>query len=347
MATDIADLARRLAREAEPVCRHYLSNGRREGQYWRVGDIRNTPGRSLFVRLTGPVAGKGLDAATGDHGDLLDIIRVACDLEDFRDILGEARRFLCLPTSERQQIPDVRVRSASNGSRNAARRLIAATKPISGTIAEAYLRNRGITDLRMCEALRFHARCFYRPDDQCPTQTWPALIATVTDLGGAATGAQRTWLSPDGTDKAPVASPRRALGDLRGRAVRFGEVADVMAAGEGIETVLSLKMALPKIPLAAALSSSNLGQLLLPATLRRLYILRDNDPAGERAMETLTARAAAQGIEAIPLIPRLGDFNDDLRLLGLDALRSNLRAQLTPDDTIRFLDVEMQASPGA
>ncbi|HQS50226.1 MAG TPA: DNA primase, partial [Xanthobacteraceae bacterium] len=41
------DLSRRLADRAEAVCRHYLSNGRREGRYWLVGDIRNTPGRSL------------------------------------------------------------------------------------------------------------------------------------------------------------------------------------------------------------------------------------------------------------------------------------------------------------
>ena len=45
------DLARRLAREAEAVCRHYLSNGKRNGRYWLVGDVHNTPGRSLFVRL--------------------------------------------------------------------------------------------------------------------------------------------------------------------------------------------------------------------------------------------------------------------------------------------------------
>ena len=51
MARDASDLAHRLAREAEAVCRHYLSNGRREGNYWLVGDVRNTPGRSMFVRL--------------------------------------------------------------------------------------------------------------------------------------------------------------------------------------------------------------------------------------------------------------------------------------------------------
>ena len=64
MPRDASELAHRLAREAEAVCRHYLSNGRREGRYWLVGDVRNTPGRSMFVRLKespkGP-AGKWTD----------------------------------------------------------------------------------------------------------------------------------------------------------------------------------------------------------------------------------------------------------------------------------------------
>ena len=51
MPRDAAELAHRLAREAEAVCRHYLSNGKREGRYWLVGDVHNTPGRSMFVRL--------------------------------------------------------------------------------------------------------------------------------------------------------------------------------------------------------------------------------------------------------------------------------------------------------
>jgi len=59
MSSPAADLARRLARSAEAVCRHYLSNGHREGRYWLVGDVANTSGRSLFVRLSGPASGKG------------------------------------------------------------------------------------------------------------------------------------------------------------------------------------------------------------------------------------------------------------------------------------------------
>ena len=51
MTESPSDLARRLSRQAEAVCRHYLSAGHREGRYWLVGDVLNTPGRSMFVRL--------------------------------------------------------------------------------------------------------------------------------------------------------------------------------------------------------------------------------------------------------------------------------------------------------
>ena len=59
MSDNASDLARRMARQAEAVCRHYLPSGRREGRYWLVGDARNTPGRSMFVRLKGAESGKG------------------------------------------------------------------------------------------------------------------------------------------------------------------------------------------------------------------------------------------------------------------------------------------------
>ena len=210
------------------------------------------------------------------------------------------------------------------------------------TLAETYLRNRGITPLHEDGALRFHPRCYYRPDDHSPTETWPAMIAVVTDLSGAITGAHRTWLDPDGFDpvrlgKAPIDTPRRAMGDLIGNAVRFGAANDVLAAGEGIETMLSLRCVLPTLPMAAALSANHLAALLLPPTLRRLYIARDNDAAGDAAAMTLTERAHADGIEAIIWSPRRGDFNEDLRGFDLDSLRAALRIQLAPQDVACFM----------
>lgn len=336
-----SDLATRLGREAEAVCRHYLGAGHRQGNYWQVGDARNTPGRSMFVRLKetmkGP-AGKWTDAATGEHGDLIDVIRESCGLIDFADVLDEARSFLSIPRPEPTPAPNKRPgKPALSGSAEAARRLIAMSKPISGSPVETYFRNRGITALHGTGNLRFHSHCYYRPDDHGPLETWPAMIAAVTDLNGRITGAHRTWLAPDGTDKAPVETQRKAMGDLLGHAVRFGVPGDVMAAGEGIESVLSVSQALPDMAMAAALSAAHLAAILFPETLRRLYVIRDNDPAGDGARDSLIERANAVGIEAIVLSPVLEDFNEDLRHLGFDTLRANLRCQLAPQDVARFM----------
>ena len=226
-----ADLAHRLARDAEAVCRYYLPHGRREGRYWLVGDVADTPGRSLFVRLHGPDHGKGAagrwqDAATLQYGDLLDLIALNRRLDRFRDVLAEARAFLSLPRPEPVSSPRPPVPC---GSPEAARRLFAMARPLSGTLAEAYLRGRGITALRGTGALRFHPGCYYRPHDGAPVETWPALIAAVTDLAGTVTGAHRTWLDPAGNGKAPIATPRRAMGHparqrgpLRGGSRRHG-----------------------------------------------------------------------------------------------------------------------------
>ena len=340
MSSIAADLARRLAHDAERVCRHYLSNGRRAGCYWLVGDTANTPGRSLYVRLRGPSSGRGAaghwrDAATGEHGDLLDLIAANQRLNTLRDVLDETRSFLSLPRPE----PDGLLALVPTGSPEAARRLFAMSKPLLHTVADTYLRGRGITALNDCTSLRFHPRCYYRPDDDDAAgtrTTWPAIVAAVTDLDGTITGAHRTWLDPSGRSKAPVATPRRAMGRLLGNGVRFGVATDTLATGEGIETMLSLRSVLPTLPTVAATSSAHLAALASPTSLRRLYIARDNDRAGEHAAETLTARAQADGIEALTLTPVLGDFNDDLCRLGADAFAAAIRVQLAPEDVERF-----------
>jgi hypothetical protein len=351
MPRNAAELAYRLAREAEAVCRHYLSNGRRVGNYWLVGDARNTSGRSMFVRLKGGAiggrpAGKWTDAATGEHGDLLDVIRESCGLVDFHDVTKEARRFLSLLPSE--SVSDCRPRPSSvpTGSPESARRLFGMSQPIADTVVETYLRGRGITNLDGIDSLRSHPRCYYRPEADSPTETWPAMIAAVTDLQGHITGAHRTWLDPSGRDKAPVDTPRRAMGYLLGHAVRFGPAVDVMAAGEGIETMLSLRCVMPSVPMVAALSAAHLAAILFPATLRRLYIVRDDDRAGDGAVAGLFDRAQSAGIEAAVLSPQCGDFNEDLRNFDINALRAALRIQLAPEDVARFLSTGVSTGIG-
>ncbi|WBO58972.1 toprim domain-containing protein [Acidocella sp. MX-AZ03] len=314
---------------------------------------------------------------------MLDLIRERRGLTEFRDVAEEARRFLGLAGDGHAagdkhrschlqgHVPSLRgacavpepqaddsadpASDATNAQR-AAKRLFGNAQPLSGTLGQTYLHRRGITAAALTGigALRFHPRCFYRATPDARPEPWPALIAAVTNLDGTITGIQRTWLDPDGFEpldpiqlgKAPLVTPRRALGLLLGHAARFGAttpglegepVNGLLVAGEGIETVLSLRCVLSAIPMAAALSAVHLAALMLPAGLRRLYIARDADPAGDRAVAGLTQRAIAAGVEAITLSPRHGDFNDDLRELGLAELRANLRVQLAPEDAVRFV----------
>ena len=340
---DAGELAIRLGRRAEAVCRNYLSNGRREGHYWLVGDVNNTPGRSMYVRLTGPETGKGAagkwtDAAVPDaHGDLLDVIAASIGRSDFRSIAAEARRFLSLPDPDPPEGAESDRTPAPSGSPEAARRLLAISQPIRGTLAETYLRSRGITALHDLGSLHFHPGCYYRPEGSRVTRTLPAMVAAVTDLTSTVTGAHRTWLPADGAWKPGIEIPRRAMGGLLGNGVRFGRAGAVMAGGEGIETVLSVRSGMPRMPMIAALSAAHLAAIAFPAELRRLYVVRDRDPAGNRARDSLISSATAVGIEAVDLTPRGGDFNDDLRDGGLDALLALLRDQLHPDDAGRFL----------
>jgi hypothetical protein len=338
MISAAADLARRLARDAEAVCRHYLSKGRRSGRYWIIGDVQNTPGRSLYVRLTGPdygpgAAGHWTDSATGEYGDLLDLIRLNRDHRRLGEAIDEARLFLSLP---RPVIPPPAHRSnAAHGSSEAARRLFHAGRPVPGTPAETYLRARGITARVDWPALRYHPSVYYRADDDAELELWPALLAAVTALDGTISGVQRTWLDRDRPAKAPIPDPRRALGCLLGNGVRFGKAADILAAGEGIETMLALKSVLPDLPMIAGLSANHLAALDLPSSLRRLYVARDNDAAGLKAAERLHERH--RDIDVRELVPVHADFNLDLCHLGAGTLLARLADQFVPDDRPRLL----------
>ena len=342
MSVETEELLRALAQDAEGVCRHYLPAGRREGSYWMVGDLQNTAGRSLFVRLTGPTSGPGArgkwqDSATSEYGDLLDIIRARTGITRFPELLEEARAHLGRPQPDLPDRPVPKKAKAPGGTSAAAARLFAASKPVAGTLADTYLRSRGLTQVGMMSALRFHPKCWHRDEGQSKSIPRPALIAAVTDGAGLCQGVHRTWLAPDGQGKAVVRTQRRAMGHLLGNAVRLTPHDDFLVVGEGIETMLSLVEAAPGLPVWAALSSGHLGAVLLPAGVQRLYIAIDRDPAGHRAAERLSARATEVGVSVQVLEPRLGDFNDDLRANGRLALRQYLAGQIGREDRQRLL----------
>ena len=316
-------IAAALAGRAEQVCRRYLPDGRRQGRYWTAGDVHGARGRSLFVRLAPPgVPGKWTDAATGEHGDLLDLIRIGIGATSLRPALDEARAFLAVPT-----VP-AGGEAAAYDRVQAARRLWRACRAIDGTHAEAYLRARAIHRCRF-PSLRFHPALNYR--DRRGFRCLPALVAAVAGDDGAIGGIHRTWLDPTAHAKAAVSSPRKALGRVHGRAVRFDSLEPrALLVGEGIETVLSLVTAVPAIPAAAALSAGSLAAFAPPSDLSRLVVARDNDPEGARAAQRLRRRCRGLGISTAVIVPQRGDFNDDLIAFGPQALAARVAPLFRP-----------------
>ena len=99
-----------------------------------------------------------------------------------------------------------------------------------------------------------------------------------------------------------------------------------MAAGEGIETMLSLAIGAADHADGGRASAAHLAAILFPTRCDALYVIaRDDDPAGDGAMATIDERPTA-GIEAIVLSPALGDFQRGSAGRHSDALRAAIRA---------------------
>src|SRR3546814_19487866 len=110
-----------------------------------------------------------------------------------------------------------------------------------------------------------------------------------------------------------------------------------MAFGEGIETRCALREVAPAVPVVAGLSAAHFAALLFPAGLRRLYVAREDDPAGRAAWAALNERALPLGIAVHPLEPPRDDLNTDLRRFGSARLAETLRPPVTPVHAAGFL----------
>ncbi len=320
------EISARLAERAEDVCRVYLSNGRRSGNYWLAGDVRNAKGKSLWVRLRGAgnAVGRWRDEAEeGAFGDLLDLIRINGDYAGMGDAMAEAERFLGAPL--RREMSSEPARAPADASASA-RRLFARGRDVAGTIAETYLRSRALT-LPPFYAVRFHANAMFL-DDEGARRSGPALLAAIRDADGAVTGVHRTWIAK--SDDGPIVQLRKIMGHAREHAVHLGGAGSAALVGEGVETVWSLRGTIEGVRLFAALSAAKLALWRWPRDVTRLFVAVDNDDnsAGQDAASRLIERAEAASLPAIPLFPRLGDFNDDLRELGVKELKSLISRQI-------------------
>lgn len=182
-----------------------------------------------------------------------------------------------------------------------------ATTPADGTLVETYLAARGL-HFSPPSTLRFHAGLKHPSGG-----IWPAMVALVTrGVEDAPLAIHRTFLSRDGSHKAPVDPQKMMLGPCRGGVVRLAPADDVMMVGEGIETCLAA-MQVRCHPAWAALSTSGLLALDLPDEVSDVIVLADGDDPGKAAARGAALRWKREGRRVrIAHPPRGMDFNDML-----------------------------------
>ena len=108
-----SELAELLARRVDGTeYQNCLPGARQSGGYWTAGNVQGDIGRSLYIHRSGPKCGRWDDAATGQFGDLLDLVSQALYArQDLRAAIRWASNWLGRNT----QIPGPRCHLAPLG----------------------------------------------------------------------------------------------------------------------------------------------------------------------------------------------------------------------------------------
>jgi len=186
---------------------------------------------------------------------------------------------------------------------------------LSGSLAERYLRFRGIDTTLLPPDLAFT----WSPHPEHPKSApYPCLIALITE-GGRWVGVQRTFLHETGLGKASIRPAKITNGVLGHGTVQCNtyRVEDILGLAEGVETALSAQQ-LFALPVWATLGCSRMDKIRLPSGVKRLLIFADNNDAGRQAAERAVRTYSLEGVDTSIALPPVGDgdWNNTLQRRG-------------------------------
>lgn len=322
----ISDSLRDLAHRWVP---DLFPNGRNVDSKWRLADITGRPPRnhgSCVIHLSDDHAGEWFDYEWQKGGGPASTVKEACGLS------GDALAAFCIELIERHggagylDRPRASRPARSTESEDAKRirnnREAGITwdqaVPYLGTLAETYLRARGISALPNVADLRFHGNCTHF----ATLKGVPALLALFRDPNGNPTsGIHRIYLKEDGSWHIGGDKPKMMLGTPGLVFLGAPDANGCIGIAEGIETTLAA-MELFNMPGVAAASTGGMrefGDYLRLSwnaahPLRSLSIWADKGKGGGEAAESLYAAAQAVGLPARIVYPQgADDFADDLK----------------------------------
>jgi putative DNA primase/helicase len=195
--------------------------------------------------------------------------------------------------------------------------------PIIGTIAEAYLRHRGLfmsTEVEAADALRFHPACPFRLEDRVIVRL-PTMLGLMRDIiTDEPKAVHRTALRDDGAGKADhpsLGNAKKMFGPMKGAVLKLtgdADVIDGLGIGEGIESALTVICAGWR-PVWACGSAGAIERFPVLPGVDSLTIFADADQAGMTAAAACQTRWAIAGLECRILAPPEAgaDWNDVVR----------------------------------
>ncbi len=192
----------------------------------------------------------------------------------------------------------------------AAKDMWIASEVIEGSPVVSYLESRALPadHVGMQENIRFARGSF-----DGSAKKHPMLIAAARDVHGDVVGVQRIFLTEEGSkiDKDCKRTPGRG----KGAAIRLaGEDASVEAPEhivicEGLEDGLSYARYYPDAVVWVAMGASNMANIVLPDSCRKVTIAHDNDETGRNAAGEMAEALVKRGLD-VYLAPPPQAFKD-------------------------------------
>ncbi|WP_336800498.1 DUF7146 domain-containing protein [Kaistia sp. MMO-174] len=336
----------------EAIVRELVPGGRKNGSTYTAKNparADRTAG-SFVVWLRGPAAGGWKDYATGEQGDIIDLVALAKatdrkgalawaeDRCGLRSMAEADRRAMEAAAAQRRREAEKHDQANALRKIDRARKMFASGSPeILGTPVETYLASRGIPlrEIKFLEdSFRFHPSLewWMGRRDGVPGPRFPAMLSQMVDGEGVPKALHVTFIAPDGRGKAPVEKPKLmwpatsglVIRVTRGAGNRNAETAAKLgkpaACGiwEGIEDTLSVALAVPELRLWAAGSLPNYLHVPDHACVDGWILGRDNDWGKEQA-QALFSRAfehferTGKPVTAVNATGEAKDMNDLLR----------------------------------
>ena len=293
---------------------------------WRYGSKG-----SLVIQMVGEKRGLWYNFENGESGNLLLLVQRETGLS-IRGTLSYLTKTYRVTNdskvyNEQKSLSKKLNESEISKTVKYARKLVAESKPISGTIVETYLKNRAINNL-VNDRIRYHPQVYTNRAAQ--EKYLPAMLVIGLDQEGKVQCVQATYLDPKTKHKADLEVKKRTYGSPSGALVLLAKDSSIAQFGptfiaEGIETGLSIRDAIKEGRVLVTLGKTNFLSVDLQSIGKKAVFCLDNDGVKNPYDDTIhkaVSRVVAAGKEVLISMPDQDsrqsktDFNDIAKNYG-------------------------------